>query len=311
MMIAVAMAMVVVITAVVALFVNATAHPERAAAPLDTERTERWLVSHAPSGLRRPLGVVDRKVVGGVATVAVLAIVFVVALIVGWTLDTVDRNRGFARWDRSAAVFGHTHATSTSTAVLRAVTQLGATGWLALVMAAIAAVAFVRHRRWDEAAYLALIVGGVSLLNNSLKWAVGRERPDIGALTSHSGSSFPSGHAAAAAACWAGIALVCTRRRSRPIRAVAASAVAVIGVAVAASRVLLGVHWLTDVIAGLFTGWGWFLVVTVVFGGRLLSFGEPADRISGSAPAARPIDILTGSQGATGSHRSNGEHHGN
>lgn len=54
----------------------------------------------------------------------------------------------------------------------------------------------------------------------------------------------------------------------------------VIAFAVAASRILLGVHWLTDVIAGLVVGWTWFLLSTIVFGGRLLRFGEPADRIA-------------------------------
>jgi len=48
---------------------------------------------------------------------------------------------------------------------------------------------------------------------------------------------------------------------------------------VASSRVLLGVHWLTDVIAGAIFGWTWFVLVTVLFGGRILRFGEPAERV--------------------------------
>ena len=55
----------------------------------------------------------------------------------------------------------------------------------------------------------------------------------------------------------------------------AAVAVAIV---VAASRALLGVHWLTDVIAGLIVGWSWFFVVAVIFGGRLQRFGDPAVR---------------------------------
>ena len=47
-----------------------------------------------------------------------------------------------------------------------------------------------------------------------------------------------------------------------------AGGAALIAVAVAASRALLGVHWLTDVVAGLAIGYGWFLVVAVIFGGR-------------------------------------------
>ena len=49
----------------------------------------------------------------------------------------------------------------------------------------------------------------------------------------------------------------------------------VIAVAVAASRALLGVHWLTDVIGGLAVGWGWFLLVAIAFGGRAQRLGDP------------------------------------
>jgi hypothetical protein len=75
-----------------------------------------------------------------------------------------------------------------------------------------------------------------------------------------------------------------------------------ITIVVASSRVLLGVHWLTDVIAGVVVGWTWFLLVTVLFGGRLLRFGEPVERIKRTAGvdepapsvgAAEPISLST------------------
>jgi hypothetical protein len=69
--------------------------------------------------------------------------------------------------------------------------------------------------------------------------------------------------------------------RGRPLRVKAwlGAGAALLTVAVAASRVLLGVHWLTDVIGGAALGFGWFVVCSVAFGGALLHFGAPAERV--------------------------------
>jgi hypothetical protein len=98
-------------------------------------------------------------------------------------------------------------------------------------------------------------------------------------LAPSSGFSFPSGHTAAAAATWAAVALVLGRGRPLRVKAWLAAGAALVTVAVAASRVLLGVHWLTDVIGGAALGFGWFVVCSVAFGGALLHFGAPAERV--------------------------------
>ena len=61
------------------------------------------------------------------------------------------------------------------------------------------------------------------------------------------------------------------------MRALLVGAAGALAVAVAASRVLLDVHWLSDVIAGLLLGWAWFALCAIAFGGRRLHFGEPVE----------------------------------
>ena len=257
--------------------------------PLDTEREERWVVRHASERIRPALRYVDRKVIGGIMVAVAFAALFVGALVVGWLFDSIDRNRGFARWDKSVAQWGADRATKRSTAVLEAVTSFGATGWLLIVMVVVGLMS-IRRRGWGPIGYLAVVGIGVAALNNGLKLLVGRERPNVGRLVTAAGSSFPSGHSAAAAACWAGLALVVMRQRGRRARAIGATIAILIAFAVAASRVLLGVHWLTDVIAGVIVGWTWFLLCTIVFGGRLLRFGEVVDRVARDSELPAPAD---------------------
>jgi undecaprenyl-diphosphatase len=52
--------------------------------------------------------------------------------------------------------------------------------------------------------------------------------------------------------------------------------------------VLLDVHWVSDVIAGLFLGWAWFALCAIAFGGRLLRFGATAERATDAAKTAKP-----------------------
>ncbi len=250
------------------------------------ERSERWMIQHAPRPLQRILRYNERQTVGGVLTALAFVLVFGTAAVLGFLLDAIDEHRGIANWDESAAEWGAANVHGASRDVLVGITQLGGSIWLLIVMGTIGFAAWSSQRRSGTGAYLAVVGIGVVLVNNALKLLVDRERPDIAQLAGHSGSSFPSGHSAAAAACWAAILLVATRPRRRRIRAAGAVAAVVIAVAVAATRVLLGVHWMTDVIAGVAVGWAWFALVTVIFGGRLLRFGRPADiaRVDAGVP---------------------------
>lgn len=191
------------------------------------------------------------------------------AVIAGLMFDAFDRGTAFGRFDESIAEFGAANATSTSTAILDLITSLGGTRLITAFTVAAAIYAFTRSRSWWPAVYLTVVSAGQALVNNGIKLVVERERPNISQLADWSGASFPSGHSAAAAAAFAGIAFVLIQRRSHRARVWIVTAAVTVAVAVAATRALLGVHWLTDIIAGVAVGWAWFLLVTTVMGDKV------------------------------------------
>lgn len=267
----------------------------------DPVAAEYWLVTQLAERprLRAVVEQTDRRVLGGAAVAVSLLMLFLAALVVGWTFDSIDSGRGVARWDQSAAAWGPDNSTTAAADFMRWVTNLGDT-WLLLSAMTVVGVIDWRRRRNASSIWFLLTVGlGVTLVNNGLKLLIMRERPPVEHLVGSAGSSFPSGHAAASAACWMAIALVVGRwfpRRVRPWFAVVAVAIAGL---VAASRALLGVHWVTDVVAGLVVGWTWFLLVAVIFGGRLQRFGEPFEEI---ADRADDSELVTITQRTGGHH---------
>jgi undecaprenyl-diphosphatase len=117
----------------------------------------------------------------------------------------------------------------------------------------LAGLAAVRH--WHGFMTLALSVAATELVVHAVKVLVERPRPpEEEALTQAAGFSFPSGHAATAVAVYAVLALVVGRRCCDRTRVILAVVGALIVLGIGASRVYLGVHYPTDVIAGWLTG---------------------------------------------------------
>ncbi len=232
---------------------------------------------------------VDRKTAGGFLLTASITVLLVVAIVVGALLDMIDNHSGLAAADRSVAAWGSRNSNTATAHAMKWITQLGSTYvvFASLILAGTAD--FLRRRSREVFVFVASVGIGELLLNNLLKIVVGRERPSVLRLVPAHGYSFPSGHTVAAAACWSAIALVLGRDRSRLVRALLAGGAALIAVSVATSRALLGVHWLSDVVAGLAMGWGWFTIVAIIFGGRAQRLGDPvADHPQVRALGHRP-----------------------
>ena len=207
---------------------------------------------------------------------AALAALVIGGVVVGCVLLMVRSNTGLARFDRGVAVWGAKEAGPLATSILRTITWLGSTIGVWVVAAVVGVVVFVRTRRAAVFAYLILVVAGQNVLANLIKFLVDRARPAIDQLVGVTGSSFPSGHSTAAAASYAAFALVLGIGLAPRARAALFGVAVAIAVAVGCSRIFLGVHWLTDVIAGFALGWTWFAIMSIAFGGRLLVFAAPA-----------------------------------
>jgi membrane-associated phospholipid phosphatase len=147
-----------------------------------------------------------------------------------------------------------------------AVTILGGPVVVSAIVGVVA-VGLAIRRRWRWIVYLAITAGGGALLNVLLKQYFERARPDVAAMLRRAnGYSFPSGHAMGSTVAFGALAYLAYRALPRWRWRAAAIAFAMTLVAsVAASRVYLGVHWLSDVGAGIFAGTAWVTATTVAY----------------------------------------------
>ena len=195
-------------------------------------------------------------------------------------------NAHLNRLDRSVGSWAYDHRSAASMHGLRVITQFGSITTIVVLGVVVAAIETFRTRSAWILPFLVIVLGGEEILTLSIKDLANRARPSFDpAAVAGLGPSFPSGHSATAAAFYAGAALLLGRRRGHAARAALTGLAVGIAVAVASSRVLLDVHWLSDVIAGLLLGWAWFAVSAIAFGGRLLRFGAPAEAAVATAAA--------------------------
>ena len=123
------------------------------------------------------------------------------------------------------------------------------------VTAVIAIVMLIVWKRWVEPLMVVVPLVLEALCFITITTIVGRPRPDVPHLdTSPVGSSYPSGHTAAAVAYTAIVVVIFWHTRRRWIRALAVAVGAIIPVCVALARLYRGMHFLTDVIFGALLG---------------------------------------------------------
>lgn len=183
------------------------------------------------------------------ALVGALLLLFALLLALGGPGSGVDR----------AILYAAQHDALVPAA--RLVTDLGS--WVSVLLAAaVATVWLLLRRRFRDALALALLMVSERPLVELLKEAFDRARPDPhGHLVAVQSMAFPSGHAANAMALGLGLALLVAPTRWRmPALAVGLAFAALVGL----SRLVLGVHWPSDVAGGWALGAAWTLLLVRV-----------------------------------------------
>jgi len=245
-------------------------------------------------GLRRlVVSRLDRSVTTGLLLTLALGATLLGGIVLGVLAVLVRRVAAIQHVDNSVANWGYRHRSSASTSALHHVTDLGNIRFVVPFALALVVFELARRRnRWSFLFVLA-VLGGEEAVMLAVKGLVGRVRPTLTPEAATLGPSFPSGHSATAAAFYAAAALVLGRTLPpRPRHLLIGVAVA-IAVAVGASRALLDLHWLSDVIGGLALGWGWFALCAIAFGGRLLIPTAAADIAAAEARAPQQRSVRT------------------
>ncbi len=154
--------------------------------------------------------------------------------------------------DQAILVWLHSHASTSLVYAAGIVTVSGS--WMALLPLSVISVALLLAlQRRQEALYLGATVVCGELLSYVMKLAFGRARPALWEHDWYWGASFPSGHTLMTT-CYAMAAAVCISRLWPQSRLAAFAAAAIWVLLVAISRMVLGVHWPTDVAAAVCIG---------------------------------------------------------
>jgi membrane-associated phospholipid phosphatase len=175
--------------------------------------------------------------------------------------DVVEDETGI---DQRLANWLHGRATDPLTDVFHVVTFLG--NFVPLLAVTLVAVVFLwRRRERTEALFVALAFVGAEVLSNGMKLGFRRDRPFFAdPLATASTFSFPSGHALVSLAVYGAVALVIARHLSSPAgRALVLVGAGVLVAAIGFSRLYLGVHFLSDVLAGFAAGIAWLSLLYV------------------------------------------------
>ncbi|MGH3777476.1 MAG: phosphatase PAP2 family protein [Pseudonocardiaceae bacterium] len=226
-----------------------------------------WVRSRYP----RQWGFLDRRFTPGEAAglTLTLGVATVLALGVGFgqLLDNVLDGEGIAVADRPVVQFLAAHRQPWVTTAARVITDMGSPAGAA-VTAVVVGVALAWFRRsWLPLLVFALGAAGIGVINMAVKKLVSRDRPPlVTAVLGEQGFSFPSGHAVGTTVVWLLSAWMIGHWviGQRAVQIAVWTGALLMIVAVGVTRVYLGVHFPSDVLAGWTLGAAWAVTIALV-----------------------------------------------
>lgn len=148
---------------------------------------------------------------------------------------------------------------------MRDITSLGSASVLVLITAAVI-IYLLLARRWGTALFIFAAVAGGQVLSSLLKVGIDRPRPElVSHLVNETSLSFPSGHAMLSAVTYLTLGSLAARfLHGRATKIYVLSLAVLTTVLVGVSRIYLGVHWPSDVLAGWCAGFAWAMLCWLV-----------------------------------------------
>src|SRR5919106_6239190 len=188
-----------------------------------------------------------------------LTCLIAIATLAGTLVYAMQKASGPSWVDEVARAVVPLHVNAWINRVMTWITDLGGE---IILLAVFGALVLWSHRArgalWTR--FFVVVMAGALALDNVVKPLVGRPRPVLDQLVGGRGESFPSGHATATTALMFAVAYYLTSGRSPRTRALTWAMALLGSLLMGVTRVYLGVHWPTDVIAGVVLGGGWTML---------------------------------------------------
>jgi undecaprenyl-diphosphatase len=232
---------------------------------LAATRPAAWAHRRLPRQLAWAHRRLDRTTPAGLALTTALTTAALCAWIFASLTEDVLAREELSRADPRVNAFVLGHRTGWLTTIMQTATWLGSSAVIVPLLLATSVYLLRACRDLRAIAHLWAALGGSLILFEAFKSMVGRARPPAAQMILHAGGyAYPSGHTTQAIAVWGLLAFLAVTGRSpraRRARTAVLTIAAAVILLVGASRIYLGVHWLTDVLAGYALGATWLALV--------------------------------------------------